>query len=157
MSAAPRPHAPSHGRAAAPYYMSGATATMPDFNRKNALRLKKDHNRAIPTKKERKSFFQLPKLRTVILCGLLGLLVAGQYAAVQSMGHRINQIQSDYNKVKAANELLEQEYATLGDLNRVEKIAAKEFGMVHPEKVLAYRPTRGTDQKEQGDKGGDGA
>lgn len=154
MSAQPRQYRTAPGPSARSRYMSGSAATMPDLHRKRALHLKKEVRVERPVKKEKKSFFQLPKLRTVILFGVLGLLVAGQYAAVQDMGYRINQLQADYKKVKAANELLAQEYAALGDLHRVEKIAAKEMGMVHPEKVVAYSPT---DLNKDKNKGGSGA
>lgn len=124
------------------YYMSGANATVPDVRYKSALRIKKNNAVKVRAKTEKKTFFRFPKLSAIAIIFLLGVLVAAQYTAIQSMGYRVSQAQAKLDEVVAVNEQLKEEYSALGDLNKIEKKATEEFGMVYPEKVLAYMPSQ---------------
>lgn len=134
------------------YYMSGANATVPDVRYKNALRIKKNHAIKPRVKEEKKTFFRFPKLSAIAIIFLLGVLVAAQYTAIQTMGYRVSQAQIELDKVAAQNEQLKQEYSALGDLSKIEKKATEDFGMVYPDKVIAYTPSQADNATEGGDK-----
>ncbi len=136
------------------YYMSGANATVPDVRYKNALRLKKNHAVKPRVKAEKRTFFRFPKLSAIAIIFLLGVLVAAQYTAIQTMGYRVNQAQVKLDEVVAVNEQLKQEYSALGDLKKIEKKATEEFGMVYPEKVVAYMPSQ-AESADNTSKGGE--
>lgn len=116
----------------------------PDVRYKRALRLKdKPREKTKPAEKGR-AIFKFPRLRAVALIFVLGLLVAAQYSAVQTMGYRVSEAQSRLSEIKAVNAQLEQEYAALGNLARIEKQASEKMNMVMPERVLTYQPSKAT-------------
>lgn len=133
--------------------VNGFDTTAPDLRYKRALRLKKNKAETAKTAAASRTFFRFPRLRAVALIFLLGLLVAAQYSAVQTMGYRVSEAQSKLSEIKAVNEQLEQEYAALGNLSRIEKRATDKLGMVMPEKVLTYQPSKATvdAQKKEAD------
>ena len=112
--------------------VNGFDTTAPDLRYKRALRLKKNKAETAKPAAASRTFF----------------------SAVQTMGYRVSEAQSKLSEIKAVNEQLEQEYAALGNLSRIEKRATDKLGMVMPEKVLTYQPSKATvdAQKKEADK-----
>ncbi len=135
------------------YFATSADSAVLDMRYKNALRLKEDKNTQSRIKSEKKSVFLFPKMRVVIIVFILAILVVAQYTAIQNMGYRVSQAQAKLDEVVVVKEQLQQEYSRLGDLETIEKKASEKFGMVYPEKVIAYRPSMVETDKESGEGG----
>ncbi|MFM9414216.1 hypothetical protein ACKQTC_07525 [Peptococcus simiae] len=116
----------------------------PDDRYKRALRIKDKSKDQVKPAEKSKAIFKFPRLRAVALIFVLGLLVAAQYSAVQTMGYRVSEAQSRLSEIKAVNAQLEQEYAALGNLARIEKQATEKMDMVMPDRVLTYQPSKAT-------------
>lgn len=122
--------------AARPSYVNGANAEMPEF-RYQKKQLKFKHKKKLQLGR-RDLPLPLPAIAAIIF--VLAIVVAAQFAYVQSMGLQVSQSRTELNAIKAQNEALQREVAELGDLARVEKKASEELGMVAPEKLYTYTP-----------------
>jgi len=74
-------------------------------------------------------------IAVVLAAFLLGIFFTARYAQVAMQGYRINQLKERLAAVQAENQRLEMEANRLMSLDRIEKIAMGELGMVKPEGV----------------------
>lgn len=71
----------------------------------------------------------------VLVAFLMGIFFTARYAQVAMQGYKINQLKEHLAAIQADNQRLQMEANRLASLDRIEKIAMSDLGMVKPEGV----------------------
>lgn len=69
----------------------------------------------------------------VTTCFLLSLVVVAQYSSLVVLNYRLSAVWTDLADARKDTYLLETDVARLSSINRIEKLARTELGMVDPE------------------------
>ncbi|MDA8236003.1 MAG: cell division protein FtsL [Clostridia bacterium] len=101
------------------------------YNEKNSPRPQKRVRRVKKVKKNHKAVYVF----VVLVAFLLGIFFTARYAQVAMQGYQINALKERLTALQADNQRLEIEANKLKSLNRIEKIAMADLGMVKPEGV----------------------
>lgn len=84
-------------------------------------------------------FHYLPRRVRLVLVGLVllifctGILVVYLYAQTLVAGYRLNEMKKEINDLNTQTQMLSENIARLSSLERVEKVAKAELGMIKPD------------------------
>ncbi|MHB8171875.1 MAG: septum formation initiator family protein [Thermincolia bacterium] len=101
------------------------------YNQEHSPRPQKRVRRVKKVKKNHKAVYVF----VVLAAFLLGVFFTARYAQVAMQGYQINQLNEKMTALTVENQKLEMEANRLKSLNRIEKIAMVDLGMVKPEEV----------------------
>lgn len=81
-----------------------------------------------------------PGVAVIALIFLISLALVAQHVWINFLGYQISQLNNSITDIEENNQKLRFEIASLGSLDRIEKVAINELGMIHPKDIQYVFP-----------------
>lgn len=87
---------------------------------------------------EKRHSIKLSNILRVALCFVVAFVIVNGYVKINEAYNEIDQLETKYNKVVAANQDLQVKIDKAVDLEQLQSIANEKYGMVRPERYQMF-------------------